>query len=550
MTWKNVLTAPMTAVSMFSLLLGFTGCEETIDPTLESEDVPVTARGIGGKADSSVEAVFIDIEFTGSFTSDWCFGAQQQLDSQLLYTIGQLNGQNSVGRLDQVETLSLDTTDEESGCKVDYTVRMPVAWGDPDNIPETLEIVLPADISSSGISAFVDTYSHDCVPWNAHDVDAGSFWYYFRPAQCQLSAESVIRPEAAVSMSPISTTGKYPEYHRVWEDGVFNVVAIFGKFEDGATNNWDAGISSYNRFLGEMGERVSAHDGTTTPSDLQHNPGVSAPVVSFDAQIDSEHALHLDALLVDNVRVGSEEFDELYASLTGRADLIIYNGHAGLGANIRALARKGSWLPGQYVIVFMNGCDTYTYIDSALFDAHSAINPGDLEGTRHVDLIGNAMPAGASLTPEATLSLVDGLLAYDAPRTYEQLLDGIDDSQVAIVTGEQDNEYFPGWPGDEPPVNGWSGLDESGTVAAQEETHFETPALTEGRYTVSLTGTGDADLYVRVGEQPSIDLYDCGPYLVGSTETCVAQVSESAKLFVMVRGWAPTSDFRLQIQGE
>ena len=49
----------------------------------------------------------------------------------------------------------------------------------------------------------------------------------------------------------ISTSGKYPEYDKVWQDKAFKVVAVFGKYDDGATSG-DAGISAYNRFEDEM----------------------------------------------------------------------------------------------------------------------------------------------------------------------------------------------------------------------------------------------------------------------------------------------------------
>jgi hypothetical protein len=55
------------------------------------------------------------------------------------------------------------------------------------------------------------------------------------------------------------------------------------------------------------------------------------------------------------MRLAAMAFDSGYETLSGRADLIVYNGHAGLGANVRALARKASWIAGQYVMVFMNG---------------------------------------------------------------------------------------------------------------------------------------------------------------------------------------------------
>ena len=83
-----------------------------------------------------------------------------------------------------------------------------------------------------------------------------------------------------------------------------------------------------------------------------------------------------DVVIVDNVRTAGAGFNDWYGLHSQDADLIIYNGHAGLGANIRALARKGEWKADQYTVVFMNGCDTYAYVDSALFDApRSASEP-------------------------------------------------------------------------------------------------------------------------------------------------------------------------------
>ncbi len=41
----------------------------------------------------------------------------------------------------------------------------------------------------------------------------------------------------------------------------------------------------------------------------------------------------VNALLVDNVSSASETFYTRYNALSTRADVIIYNGHAGLGSN-------------------------------------------------------------------------------------------------------------------------------------------------------------------------------------------------------------------------
>jgi hypothetical protein len=121
-----------------------------------------------------------------------------------------------------------------------------------------------------------------------------------------------------------------------------------------------------------------------------------------------------------------------------------------LGANIQKLAGKGVWATGQYSVVFMNGCDTYAYVDSALADAHAAVNDDDPDGTKYLDIVANAMPSFFRSMPLATMALVEALLKRDEPKTYEEIFKDIDKSEVVLVTGEHDNVYTPGY-SEEPP---------------------------------------------------------------------------------------------------
>lgn len=98
----------------------------------------------------------------------------------------------------------------------------------------------------------------------------------------------------------------------------------------------------------------------------------------------------------------------------------------------------------------------------------------------------------------------------------------------------------------EPPPTGWDGMNESGTVAADAEDHFSTGELEAGTYLFNLSGTGDADLYVRTGAAPTTSSWDCRPYSGGSDEQCTVTLTEAAEVFLMVRGWAASSDYSLQ----
>ena len=100
-------------------------------------------------------------------------------------------------------------------------------------------------------------------------------------------------------------------------------------------------------------------------------------------------------------------------------------------------------MQGQYAIVFMNGCDTYAYVDSELADAHTAVNPDDPNGTKYLDIVTNAMPSPADKSPQNTMALTQGLLSYDNPMTYEEIFANFNRSQVVLVSGEQDNTFTP-----------------------------------------------------------------------------------------------------------
>ena len=536
-------------VSSFAILLGLAGCAA---PTTGGGAGDGSGSGpAGGKADSSAVAVFVNMELDGEVWTQSSWNPRSDIDKQLMYTVGQLNGDNSVSRLDRVEVTDVATEDVDGWTKITYHARVPVAWGKRNAVPESYEFVMPRDVSRSGLDEFVEKYGHDCVDWGAHDVTSGIMWYYYRPDsyRCELSDDDVVKLEASVTPSDIQTTGKFPEYHEIWKDEELRVLAVFGKYDDGATSNGDAGIRAYNRFVAEMKDKLADYELTTEPAEVSDSPGVETPEIVFEARLADGRSVKVYALLVDNVRTAGATFDARYAELSTRSDLIIYSGHSGLGANIRALASKGRWVEGQYAIVFMNGCDTYAYVDSALADAHAAVNDDDPNGTKYLDIVTNAMPSFFSSMPAAALALVDGLMSYEEPRTYERIFEDIDDDQVVLVSGEQDNVFVPGMDDDggddDPPPAEWEGLSEGGTVGRGEEKRWETPALAAGRYVFEMTGDGDADLYVRVGTAPTTEVYDCRPYDTDSNETCEVELSTDAPVHVMVRGWADSSSYEL-----
>jgi len=366
------------------------------------------------------------------------------------------------------------------------------------------------------------------------------------------------------AINPDDTTGyKYidivnngmPAYFADMSEASTAMLRGFLSYEDPKTyEQIFAGITSVqlamvtgehdNEFIRDMKSELASLNLTTEPASIPNNPGVGTPDIEFNATLPDGKQVKIVAMLADNIRTGllNPTFRQRYESLSTRADFITYNGHAGLGSNIRALARAGKWVAGQYVVVFMNGCDTMAYIDGSLSDAHKAINPDDTTGYKYIDIVNNALPAYFSDMSEASLAYIRGFLSYNEPQTYEQIMRSVASAQLNMVTGEHDNVFTPGGGGT---PEAWAGLDESGSVARNEKKSYTTPTLAEGTYEFQLTGSGDADLYVRVGREPTLSQYDCRPYKSGSNESCRVTLSQPTTIGVMVNGYAASSTFKL-----
>jgi len=538
----------LASLACLPLASGAAGCANEASPeAAESSDQNFSSR----------EAVQLDFEFDGELTTDSSWGANQKIQDQFLYTIGHLNHDRSVGRLDRLALTNVVTTPVGDGTfKVTYHAKIPVAWGKKNAVPATYAFTLPKVISYAGLEAFTSKYMASCVDWSAHDVTSGSMWYYYRPRRsgCAIDPADVVTFTATVSRSVDNTTGKYPEYHKVWEDDELRVVAIFGKNEDGATAN-DAGIDAYNAFVASMRSTLGALSLTTEPADLPASPGIAAPDSTFHATMADGKKITVNALLVDNVRTAGPAFDARYTELSSAADVIVYNGHAGLGQNVRALANKGRFVSGKYLMLFMNGCDTFAYVDGSLAQKRAALNPDDPGGTKYMDIVTNGMPSYFHSNARASTALVKGLMNVAAPQTYEQMFSSIDTSQVVLVTGEEDNVFQPGMPiggGGNP--GGLYSREETGAVTRGQELDYDTPELPAGKYMVTLAHDpaapgGDADLYVKAGSAPTKTLYDCRPYKGGSSEECLVTLAAPSKIFAKVIGYSDRSNaFKLTIK--
>lgn len=400
----------------------------------------------------SNDAVLLDFDIAGTLVASTAEPAALRtlIQTQLLYGIGALNQERSLGRYERLELSAITATpkDGSGSFQVTYRAKLPVAWGGAAQ-PPAYALVLPARAARADQLAFATKYGKTCVDPSAGEIgaaDAGRMFLNYRPqrAGCVLDPADVVTLPATVAPSTENTAGKYPEYHRMWEDGALDVVALFSHSSYEGTND-DFGARAFLDF----GVRIDAYLAQRQPDATKRSatPAGVSPA-THAATLPDGRTVRIDVSLV-GARLAQEgaPFDAWYDALTPRADVILYSGHADLGENVHTIMNKGAFVPGKYVLWVENACDTFAYVDRTLADRRAALNPDDVHGTRYLDTVSTVLGGYFGTGPPTAMSILDAMIGArdpaSVPKTFRQIFAELDPEQVTVVTGEEDNEFTP-----------------------------------------------------------------------------------------------------------
>jgi serine protease len=121
---------------------------------------------------------------------------------------------------------------------------------------------------------------------------------------------------------------------------------------------------------------------------------------------------------------------------------------------------------------------------------------------------------------------------------------------AAISVGTAPTSCGGGTPPPPPPgegvlSNGVPVTNLSDATGGQKMWRLDVPA---GQTSLTFTiagGTGDADLYVQSGSQPTLTVYQCRPYKNGNAETCTFSPPAQGTYYVMLNAYAAYSGVTL-----
>jgi hypothetical protein len=378
----------------------------------------------------------LEFRFSGEVITTASDTPRRAVTAQLQYVQGQLtenagaNAATFIPKLTNVREVA-----EGDKKRISYEAAVPVAWPKSRPTPTTYELVVPRD--TTALATFNTKYDGPC---GHAKYGSDTFWYNFNPkAQgCTLDAADVHRTNATIAPHPQSTQGAYPEYDKIWADDTLDMVAVFGIVASNTPS--DDGAMTRERLLNEVSASLrgaSRTEGPATPGILKESTVTGKVDVGG-----RERTVNLTGILVQEVAGAGPRFETRYGELTAKADVFVYYGHSGLGKNIKALARTTGAQRGKYQLAYFYACQTLGYLDPAMFEKRAALNEGDPDGTKYLDIIANTLVAYGD-QGRAFLDLYKVILDQQTPKTFNQILQSSASAHIPIVYGEHDNTFRP-----------------------------------------------------------------------------------------------------------
>lgn len=413
------------------------GCSS--GPSLESSDQDLTGQA----------TQFVDFVFEGEVIANGSDTAKQAATAQLLYTGGALTKQGANGRVGFVALDSVISEPIEGGLqRISYRATLPVGFPKYATLPAEWPVVVPKHVDNAGLLRFTSSpegggYNGSC---GTAQYGADRFWHDFDPNTegCVLADKDVLRTVAAVRpTTAVITDGKYPEYDLVWKDNVLQVAAIFGYAEN--TSNDDVGVEAYEQFVNDMRRLIQAEGGEVVEA-----VGVAGPAILRDITLSSAlgaRSIKVHALLIEAPKYVAAAIEPRLVEITSAADLVTYSGHSGLGRNVEPLVRRMGMNPQQYQLLFMNGCDTWVYLDDTLPSRKRALADDmgyeDATGTTYLDVMANVQPAYFVYMADGVTLLARALYNDQTPKSYNEILSEMPSEHQVIAFGEEDNRFTP-----------------------------------------------------------------------------------------------------------
>ncbi|RXF01206.1 S8 family peptidase [Pseudoalteromonas sp. PS5] len=182
-------------------------------------------------------------------------------------------------------------------------------------------------------------------------------------------------------------------------------------------------------------------------------------------------------------------------------------------------------------------------IKSAWYNSDSATNTisGTSMAAPHV---AGAIALYLDENPSLSPSQVDSLLSQRASKgKVSNPQSGSPNELLYTLAGSTDPDPDPD-PDPVPKLENGQAVTASGSTNQELLYTIDVPANVTLNVSIS-GGSGDADLYVRKGAEPTTGVFDCRPYRYGNNESCTSNSGQGGTYYIKLRGYTSFSGVSL-----
>lgn len=292
-----------------------------------------------------------------------------------------------------------------------------------------------------------------------HYNSRDDFFYFWDPEKkdCPLkgNTKDVLRVEGKLKRLD-NTTRSYPEYHKLYssrEGKELNIALYLGYIDDVESLYKPMYKDDAMVALKEIEEHLASKDFSKIESKnafVHYRSGKEGKGINFyrhykkliKTKLGQELYVNVKILLGDtSIESEDDTFHYYIKNSYENDDIVIYDGHSGLGANLSLdYLPRIKFKQDFYQIFIFNGCSSYPYYNASYFKAKG--------GSENLDIVTSGL---ATLT----YTMGENMKAFLAPfiegdlDSWQSYLNRVEKSNMGAgtyltgVNGDEDNQFIP-----------------------------------------------------------------------------------------------------------
>lgn len=291
-----------------------------------------------------------------------------------------------------------------------------------------------------------------------HYNSLGDFFYFWdiEKEDCPLKGNKTEIVRVKGKLTQVDNTKKtYPEYDKLYKKPVLDIRVLMGYIGDEVSltevNYSDDGYKSFKGTIAELEnlgfavtDRKVKFRYTKNDREISGSNYLYVLEKDLKNQLGTVQTVRITVFLGDtDLNSADLTFHKVLIPAYQESDLLVYDGHSGLGANL-----SFDYLPefifdttGKYQLFFINGCSSYPYYNGQFFRNKEG-------GNKNIDIITSGLSTYTSTSVSNTIAFLAPFIqgktwSYQTLLRHMEVSNGDAGTYLTGVNGDEDNIFVP-----------------------------------------------------------------------------------------------------------